>query len=126
MSEQAGDRCPLCGSQLAPDQDWCLNCGGAARSRLAPPPRWRPLVAALLLITVLAIGGLAAALTKLAGEPGVTRNHLTLTYTSTQTFSTTSALRPLRTVARHRTARPTHTATTRTRAARATSRAARR
>ncbi|MEA2340278.1 MAG: hypothetical protein QOG11_355, partial [Solirubrobacteraceae bacterium] len=39
--------CPSCGVTVQPDQDWCLTCGAAARTRLAPTPNWRVLVAAL-------------------------------------------------------------------------------
>ncbi len=69
-SEPATDRCPLCGSELGPEQQWCLHCGAAARTRLAPPQRWRaPLLAALVVI-VLSFGVLVAALVKLSGGSG--------------------------------------------------------
>ncbi len=69
-SEPATDRCPLCGADLAAGQQWCLECGAAARTRLAPPQRWRaPLLAALVVI-VLAFGVLVAALVKLSGGSG--------------------------------------------------------
>lgn len=39
--------CPRCGAPVAGDQSWCLECGVAARTRLARTPGWRtPLVAA--------------------------------------------------------------------------------
>lgn len=39
--------CPRCGAQVEADQSWCLECGLAARTRLAPTPNWRlPLVLA--------------------------------------------------------------------------------
>lgn len=39
--------CPRCGAEVAPDQSWCTECGLAARTRLAPVPRWKaPLIAA--------------------------------------------------------------------------------
>jgi hypothetical protein len=39
--------CPRCGATVAGDQAWCLECGLAARTRLARTPNWRaPLVAA--------------------------------------------------------------------------------
>ena len=49
-------RCPRCGSDLTPDQEWCLNCGADVGSTFAPPPSWRgpvALVAGLLAIAVL-------------------------------------------------------------------------
>ncbi len=33
--------CPRCGAELAAEQSWCTECGLAARTRLAPAPRWR-------------------------------------------------------------------------------------
>lgn len=39
--------CPRCGATVEGDQSWCLECGLAARTRLARTPNWRaPLVAA--------------------------------------------------------------------------------
>jgi hypothetical protein len=64
----ASEACPLCGAPLAPSQDWCLRCGAAARTRLAASPRWRGAVVTVVVIAALALGVLAAALVKLAGE----------------------------------------------------------
>jgi hypothetical protein len=61
------DACPLCGTPLRAEQDWCLSCGTGARTRLAAPPKWKALVLALVLVVVLSLGVLAAALVKLAG-----------------------------------------------------------
>jgi hypothetical protein len=66
----AGAVCPLCGSSLNPAQDWCLRCGAAARTRLAAAPRWKGLALLLVTVAVLALGVLAAALVKLAGDTG--------------------------------------------------------
>lgn len=39
--------CPRCGAPVPGEQSWCLECGLAARTRLAPAPNWRaPLIAA--------------------------------------------------------------------------------
>jgi predicted amidophosphoribosyltransferase len=59
--------CPLCGSPLRRDQDWCLRCGAAARTRLAAPPKWKALVLTLAAIAIVALAVLVAALVKLAG-----------------------------------------------------------
>lgn len=59
--------CPLCGAPLKRDQDWCMRCGAAARTRLAAQPKWKALVVALVVVVVLALGVLTAALVKLAG-----------------------------------------------------------
>jgi hypothetical protein len=66
----AGESCPLCGAPLGSEQEWCLRCGGAARTRLAAIPNWRAPLAALGLTIVLALGALTAALVSLAGESG--------------------------------------------------------
>ncbi|HVR04659.1 MAG TPA: hypothetical protein VMS02_01370 [Solirubrobacteraceae bacterium] len=63
----AREVCPLCGQTLAPEQDWCLRCGAAARTRLAAPAKWKLLVFALAAIALLSLGVLVAALVKLAG-----------------------------------------------------------
>jgi uncharacterized paraquat-inducible protein A len=64
---QDRELCPLCGGPLAPEQDWCLRCGAAARTRLAASPRWKAPMIVLAVVTALALAVLAAALVKLAG-----------------------------------------------------------
>lgn len=59
--------CPLCGGPLRRDQDWCLRCGAAARTRLAAPPKWKLLVVSLITVAVLALAVLVVALVTLAG-----------------------------------------------------------
>lgn len=59
--------CPLCGEPLKIEQDWCLRCGAAARTRLAASPKWKALVFSLAGIAVLALAVLVTALVKLAG-----------------------------------------------------------
>jgi predicted amidophosphoribosyltransferase len=59
--------CPLCGAPLRRDQDWCLRCGAAARTRLAAPPKWKALVVILVTIAIVALAVLVAALVKLTG-----------------------------------------------------------
>src|SRR5438477_388075 len=55
----ARDSCPLCGASLHPEQEWCLRCGAAARTRLAAAPNWRAPVLALVVVVVLSLGVLA-------------------------------------------------------------------
>lgn len=62
--------CPLCGAPLAPDQEWCLNCGAAARTRLAATPNWQGPAVALAVVALLALAVLAAAIIKLVGDSG--------------------------------------------------------
>jgi hypothetical protein len=71
--------CPLCGASLGPEQDWCLRCGAAARTRLAASPRWRAPVIALAVVAALALGVLAASLVKLAGDSGTSVRTVTRT-----------------------------------------------
>ena len=83
QAEQAGvgEACPLCGAPLAPEQDWCLRCGGAARTRLAASPRWTAPIIALATVAVLSLGVLAAALVSLAGSPSPRTGPATTTVT---------------------------------------------
>jgi uncharacterized paraquat-inducible protein A len=67
MTTPAQEGCPLCGAPLAAEQDWCLRCGAAARTRLAATPRWRAPVVVLAAIMVLAVAGLTVALVALTG-----------------------------------------------------------
>lgn len=60
--------CPRCGANVAPDQDWCLDCGSAARTRLCPTPNWRAPVAALAIVALLAGIGLAVAFVALTND----------------------------------------------------------
>jgi hypothetical protein len=66
----AGEACPLCGAPLHPEQEWCLRCGAAARTRLAASPNWRAPLLGAVIVAVLSLGVLAAALVKLAGDSG--------------------------------------------------------
>lgn len=54
---EAARRCPRCGHGLREDQDWCLNCGSAVRTRIATTPGWRlPLALLAGLLALVAIG----------------------------------------------------------------------
>jgi hypothetical protein len=64
-------RCPRCGANVAPEQDWCLECGAPARTRLAPTPNWRLPVAFLALVALVAGLALAIAFTSLTKDDGV-------------------------------------------------------
>ncbi len=74
--------CPRCGELLAPDQDWCLRCGDPARTVIAPTPRWRRPIVALIAIAALALGVLAAAFV------GITNNNPPPARTLTKTITT--------------------------------------
>jgi hypothetical protein len=91
------DSCPLCDAPLHPDEDWCLRCGCAARTRLAPTPNWRPPMIALAVVMGLSLAVLAVALVDLAGSSSPTKIHVTRTVstvasvTSPGTATTTPA-----------------------------------
>jgi hypothetical protein len=84
------EACPLCGSPLHPEQEWCLSCGAAARTRLAASPGWRGPILALVVVLVLALGVLAGSLVKLAG-PAPTAATQTTTVTTAAAAVTTTA-----------------------------------
>ena len=53
-------RCRHCGASLAPDQDWCLECGAAATTRILRPPSWK--LAAGIVLGVVALVVVAVAI----------------------------------------------------------------
>lgn len=59
--EPAVAPCPRCGTSLREDQDWCLNCGAAATSRIAAPAGWRAPLAVVAAVLALAFAGLLIA-----------------------------------------------------------------
>lgn len=77
------ESCPLCGAALGAEQEWCLRCGAAARTRLAATPSWRAPVIALGTVIVLSLGALTAALVSLAGDPGGSTSTVAVTRTVT-------------------------------------------
>lgn len=60
--------CPVCGAGLRPGQDWCLNCGTAASTRIAPSPGWRAPVAIVAGVLALAVAALAVAFLTLTDD----------------------------------------------------------
>jgi hypothetical protein len=83
----------VCGAPLHPEQSWCLSCGAAARTRLAPAPGWKRPIGVLAVVVVLALGVLAAALVDLAGGsapvPATTTTVTTPAAAPTPTAATT-------------------------------------
>ena len=77
-----GGACPLCGSPLHPEQEWCLRCGAAARTRLATSSNWRAPIVTVAVVATLSLGVLAAALVKLAGNFGSTTTPTPTTVTA--------------------------------------------
>jgi hypothetical protein len=68
-----------------------LNCGAAARTRLASSPRWKAPVVALGVVLVLSLGLLAGSLVKLAGGSSPAT---TLTTTVTTQASAPASTQP--------------------------------
>jgi len=87
----ASEPCPLCGAPLDPDQEWCLKCGAAARTRLAASPNWKTPLITVAVICALALGVLAAALVSLACDSGPAPAPKTTTVTSSQPVAGTTA-----------------------------------
>lgn len=63
-------RCPRCGAYIAPEQDWCLECGAPARTRLAPTPNWRLPVAVIATVVAAALVALVIAFVALTRDDG--------------------------------------------------------
>jgi septal ring-binding cell division protein DamX len=61
-------RCPRCGADLTPQQEWCLNCGADVSSTIAAPPSWRGPIALVGGVLVIALIALVLALIELAGD----------------------------------------------------------
>ena len=51
----AAARCARCEAPLGERQRWCLRCGAAARTAIAPTPRWAARTAAAILVLALAL-----------------------------------------------------------------------
>jgi len=68
LPPQGSLRCPRCSATIGPDQDWCLECGAPARTRLAQTPNWQLPTAAIGAIVLLAGAMLAFAFVKLTDD----------------------------------------------------------
>ncbi len=62
--------CPRCSAPIGPDQDWCLECGAPARTRLAQTPNWRLPTVVIGAVVLLAGALLAFAFVKLTNDNG--------------------------------------------------------
>jgi len=61
--------CPRCASPVARDQDWCLVCGAAARTRLAPAPNWKLPVTIVAGVVAVCLVAFALAFVALTDDP---------------------------------------------------------
>lgn len=64
----SGRQCPRCGAPLGADQDWCLSCGAAVSTRVAPAPRWRGPVAIVGAVLALAAAAIVFGLLELSND----------------------------------------------------------
>ncbi len=94
MTPRSGESCPLCGAPLAVDQDWCLRCGAAARTRVASTPRWQTPLVVLLIVAALCVAVLAGSLVKLARGSGPAPAPITTTITTTGAATGATATTP--------------------------------
>lgn len=60
--------CPRCRTPLQPDQDWCLNCGTAARTAIAATPNWKRPIAVLAVVAVMFLAACAWAFVELTNN----------------------------------------------------------
>jgi hypothetical protein len=61
-------RCPRCGNELTPEQDWCLSCGADVRTTIAEARGWRGPIALVLALLAIAAIAIVLALVELAGD----------------------------------------------------------
>jgi hypothetical protein len=61
-------RCPRCGADLAPDQDWCLECGTAATTRILRPPSWKLAAAIVLGVAAAVVVAVVIVVNALSGD----------------------------------------------------------
>ena len=60
--------CGTCGAEMAPEQDWCLNCGAAAPGRLGDRSGWRAFSTIAVLTALLVLGAAAASFAALSSD----------------------------------------------------------
>ncbi len=65
--DPADTLCAQCGAELADDQEWCLECGGA-RTLIHRAPDWRVSVAVIAVVVAVALGGFVVALIALTND----------------------------------------------------------
>jgi len=66
-----GVHCPRCGTELQPGQDWCLECGTAATTRVLPPPGWgmpAAIVAGAIVLTAVVVAIVVSSLSDNANK----------------------------------------------------------
>jgi len=104
----APEGCPLCGAPLDPEQEWCLSCGAAARTRLAMSSNWKGPIIVVAMVAALSIAVIAISLVELAGSSGSSTTSVTVTSTAAATTPapTTAPATPVPTTPAATTKRP--------------------
>jgi SPOR domain len=62
------EACPSCGADVAPGQEWCLQCGAPTRTRVVRPPGLRVPAAILAVVILLAGAAVAVAFVALSND----------------------------------------------------------
>jgi len=65
VNQEAGRRCEACGAVLSDRQRWCLGCGRATLTPVAPAPGWKLAAATAVVLGLLALVGVGYAVSKL-------------------------------------------------------------
>jgi hypothetical protein len=90
----AGLGCAHCGAEMAPGQDWCLQCGAGAPGSIGTPS-WRSAATVLAAVAVLALGAAAAAVAALSrGSSKAPVVTTTVAQVSTASTPSTTATTP--------------------------------
>ena len=87
----AGLACPRCGANLVEGQEWCLSCGDAARTRLAPTPNWRLPIALVAIVAALALLVIAISFVSLTRDDAPVRQTTSAPATTAATAPPTAA-----------------------------------
>jgi SPOR domain len=88
--DPADSVCSQCGAELADDQEWCLECGGA-RTLIHSPPDWRIPVAVIGGVVLIALVVLAIVLVNLSANANRAAGRGAATATTRVTTATKAA-----------------------------------
>jgi hypothetical protein len=83
--------CKSCGAQLAPGQEWCLQCGAGVPGSLAGEADWRPLAVLAVAGALLLAGAGTAAYAALNQQPSKPPTHVLIAQVPAPTASTPSS-----------------------------------
>ena len=80
--------CKSCGAQLAPGQEWCLQCGAGVPGSLAGEADWRPLAVLAVAGAILLAGAGTAAYAALNQQPSKPPTHVLIAQVPASTATT--------------------------------------